>query len=330
MSVPGSDAVSTVVALFEDPIDARLALDAVRKSGVAADRVSLLVAFDGDERNDMDVGLAVDETALDHAAGWLLGLSTLVVPGCGTVLAAGPLGAALSELASVPAEDPDPDEEPSGKGIAALLEAFGFGDGEAGYVAHRVAAGSPLVAAAVDDADAGSDMRRLMADADAVHIGTAETPDRAWSEAAALLVAPPEAAGHGAVEIADAVGPLVRESEGDVRTGLTGRAVVDLHGEPAGEIDDVLVEDGSRRVRWIVVGSGGVLGMGRRRVAVPAACGDLDADPVRLALPATEVREAPGWDADQPFSRHEERTAFSHFGLPPYWEAGLGAHPAGS
>ena len=91
----------------------------------------------------------------------------------------------------------------------------------------------------------------------------------------------------------------------------------------------MLVEEGSRRVRWIVVGSGGVLGIGRKLVAVPAECVDLDADPVRLRVPAADLREAPPWEADQPFSRHEERAAFLHFGLPPYWEGALGGQPAG-
>jgi len=328
MSAPERGA-ATVTALFDDPIDARLALDALRKADAGEARVSLLVAVDDDRADaEVDVGRAVDDADLGRAAGWLLGLSTLVVPGCGPVLAAGPLGAALSEMAFEAAEEPGPDEEPAGEGIASLLVAFGFGEDEAGYIGRRVAAGSPLVAVGVEGAEDAAGMRRLLADADAVHIGTADTPERTRLAADALLAAPPEAAGHGAVEIADAVGPLVRDGDGGA-AGLAGRPVVDRDGERAGEIAEVLVEERTREARWIVVGNGGVLGIGRRLAAVPAACVDLDADPVRLRITAEALREAPEWSADQPFSRHEELAAFRHFGLSPYWDGALGCQPAG-
>ncbi|MGH9175355.1 MAG: hypothetical protein ACRD1H_13410, partial [Vicinamibacterales bacterium] len=102
-NLDADDEHTTIVALFEDAIDARNALAALRKAGCPAGEVSVIVrdrAADegGPIARHGAVARAVDEAALNTHSGWLLGLASLIVPERGTFLVAGPLGAALAGL----------------------------------------------------------------------------------------------------------------------------------------------------------------------------------------------------------------------------------------
>jgi hypothetical protein len=326
----------TVAALYEDTIDAAQAVGALRKAGHAPETISLLVGV-GDADGRILVGRAVADADIGDHGSWLVGLAALRLPGRGDFLGAGPLGAVLAAIGP-----PDTDIGEAGAAGAAgagdlesLLFDFGFSYDEAGYVAHRLVAGAPLVAVTAGPDTPSRDLRRILADHSAVYLGTAETGDRFLLTAQTLLEAPPEASSGGEVEVADAVGPLRSACGVDALARFAhfrGRRVVDAHGEEVGAIDDVLVEcldpDGpagpepeQQTLRYVVVGSGGLLGLsiGRRRVAVPIALADLNEDPVRLGVEQAVVQAAPTYDDGDPFSRRDEMAINAFFGERPYW-----------
>jgi hypothetical protein len=104
-------------------------------------------------------------------------------------------------------------------------------------------------------------------------------------------------------------------------------------------VDDLLVEcvdpDGAagpeperQTLRYLVIGSGGLLGLGlgRKRVAVPAALADVSGDPVRLRVEQAVVHAAPAYDDREPFSRRDEKAVNAFFGERPYWIDDPGSH----
>jgi hypothetical protein len=337
-----------VVALFEDTIDAEHALSALRKADHAPDRISLVVRdreADKDDATDSAgaVARAIVATALDQVGAWLRGLASLIVPERGTFLVAGPIGAALAGISTADEQGPGDralsvttaNNLDTG-GLLRTLADFGFNPDEATYLEHRLVAGAVLVAVTSGDESTLQATRRLFADHDAVHIGMAQTDARFLHAAETMLASPPETSSGGDVLVTDAVAPIRRLSvEGGLpeASALRRREVVDLAGNEVGEVDDVLVEavdpDGPAGaeperlvMRYLVVGHGGVLGLGRRRIAVPvAAAADLTSPVLRLAIPKSQFEHAPAYDEDVPFSRHDEHAIFVAFGLPPYWEA---------
>ena len=151
-------------------------------------------------------------------------------------------------------------------------------------------------------------------------------------EARALLAAAPEASSGGDVVVTDAVAPH-RDLCGDGggaswSAALCGREVVDATGAEAGSIDGLLADAASGAapadierdaLRYVIVGYGGVLGIGRHRIAVPVGQLDLEADPARLAITKEVLHHAPAYDTNTPFSRHDEQTVCAYFGCDPYW-----------
>ena len=324
----------TAVGLWEDEIDAEQALTALRKAHESADRVSVAVRDKAaDEGTSAErsgaVARAITATALGPAGGWLHGLTSLIVPERGTFVVAGPIGAVLAGVAGTDA----PDREVNAGGLFRTLVDFGFSPDEATYLEHRLAAGITLIAVTTDDESTLQTTRRLFADHNAVHIGMAITAAAVFAEAEALLNAPPEVSSGGDVVVTDAVAPLRRvstEGGSSAAAALRHRDVVDDAGEELGKIEEIIEEeiqpggpaspDGERRqIRYVVVGFGGVLGLGRHHVAVPAALADLDADPIRLRVDKRVVQRAPPFDEDAPFSRREERAICAYFGCDPYW-----------
>lgn len=328
----------TLAALFDDTIDATHALAALRRARYEPVAVSLLVRTDAsDTSRRPHVSQAVETLGLGDLGGWLLGLAALRVPGLGHFLGAGPLGAVLAAidmpgLPAAAATDADLGD------FETLLIDFGFSEDEAGYVASRLEVGAPLVALTAGPGTPAKDIRRVLADHSAVYLGTAETSERFLAAARLLLDAPPETSAGEEVEVADAVGPLRRAfGESALRrfAPLRGRRVIDAAGNDIGAIDDVLVEcidpdgpDGPeperQTARYVVVAFGGVLGIGRKRVAIPVTLADMSADPARLRVERDVAHAAPAFD-DQPFSRRDEQAINAFFGERPYW---LGVSPA--
>ncbi len=353
---PHRETRQTVLGMFEDTIDAEQALVALRKADYPPDRISLLVRDTLAEREETSdrhgaVARSVVASALDAVGGWLQGLASLIVPERGTFLVAGPIGAALAgmrasddERRAHQAEAPGETtyvattlatDDLSNVGLIRTFEEFGYQPEEATYLEHRLAAGAALVAVTASNATTFHEVRTIFADHDAVYIGIAETEASFLAQTEALLAASPEESIGGVVVVRDVVAPLVRgcgSGPGTSRHQLCNRAVIDRHGEEAGQVEETLIDEAtgnSPLLRYIVIGYGGLLGIGRHRVAIPVEGIDLSSVPLRLQISQEQLHRAPAYVPDTPFSRREEDAIYSSVGMKPYWLDGQGTTPVG-
>ena len=329
---PGTAPHLTVLGLFEDSIDAEHTLSDFRKAAVPPETVSVLASEKQPGASDSKGGspaveVSLAEIGLGAAGDWLTHLVSIVIPDAGVFLMAGPIGAIVA--ATEPNAQPDHAESQPGMVHAALVR-FGYGTDEAGYIASRLLAGSILIGLTTADADLARETRRIFADQSAVHIGTNWTENETAMHAQRLVHTPVETAQPEDVIVLDSVGALVALSTRDdalTEQRYRGMPVVDSDGNDAGVIDDLLAEidtatgDGNEQVhiRYVVLAFGGVLGIGRGRVAVPRECVSLDSNRASIACTTQKLKAAPPYRNDTPFSRHQEELICSYFGCSMYW-----------
>ena len=105
-------------------------------------------------------------------------------------------------------------------------------------------------------------------------------------------------------------------------SGLHAYAVSASDGR-LGSVSDLLFDDVSWLVRWLVVDTGNWLS-GRRVLLPVSVLGHLDPEghefPVRLTM--QEIKDSPDIDSDRPVSRQMETNVYDYYGWRPYWGAG--------
>lgn len=343
----------TVIGLFEDTIDAERALVSLRKAHRSPEQVSLLVRNrSADAGGPADrhgaVPRAVVAMALNAAGNWLHGLAALMVPDRGNYLVAGPLGAALTNIHIGEGQAPVANHRTSGSGEHpsangayqvtaeftpdALLDAlteFGFRGDEAAYLEHRLVADETIVALTTGDAGELESARQIFADHDAVYLAVAHTALNV-ADAPAIFLAPAPEQTRGDVLVLDAVAPLRKVAVDEHDDGARvrrGAPVVDRNGEETGTVVEILADATGARddrieqlpVRYVVIAYGGLLGLGRHLVAVPASQIAVDTLPLRLAVDRDVLHHAQTYDEETPFSRREEQAIFAYFNARPYW-----------
>ena len=101
----------------------------------------------------------------------------------------------------------------------------------------------------------------------------------------------------------DTFGYHIRASDGDV-----------------GKVDDVLFEDDSSAVRYLVVDTGGWLSS-RKVLLAPAALGPLEpaSRQIPTVLTREQVQSSPDVDVAKPVSRQQEEALHRHYAWTPYW-----------
>jgi uncharacterized membrane protein len=138
--------MNTIIGVFDDPMAARRAVDALRASSLKLDDVSLIARTD--ERAKA-VGGGEDVSAGEGAAigavwGGLVGLAALLIPGVGPFIAFGALGAALTGAVTGAVV---------GGITAALVDFSGIPEAEARGYETMVTEGKALVAVKTRDED---------------------------------------------------------------------------------------------------------------------------------------------------------------------------------
>jgi hypothetical protein len=104
---------------------------------------------------------------------------------------------------------------------------------------------------------------------------------------------------------------------------ITGYAIAASDGH-IGLISDLLFDDASWRVRWVVVETGTWLSS-RKVLLPPSALGHLHPDTHEFSIRLTkkEVEDSPDIDSDKSVSRQMETSLYDYFGWIPYWGAGF-------
>jgi hypothetical protein len=93
---------------------------------------------------------------------------------------------------------------------------------------------------------------------------------------------------------------------------------------PIGSIDDVLIDDQTWLVRWLVVDTGHIL-PGHKVLLPPSILGHIDhpGHQISVRLTRQEVKDSPGVETDAAVSRRMEADTYSYYGWSPYWNTGF-------
>lgn len=120
------------------------------------------------------------------------------------------------------------------------------------------------------------------------------------------------------VKLSDAGDLTVTEDE-DIR----GDSVKDRDGEDLGDVDDLLIDVEEQKVRFLVVASGGFLGMGEDKSFIPVdAVTGIGDDVVTIDRSRQQVAGAPVYDPELINEPDYAERVFGYYGYPPFWGAG--------
>lgn len=116
-------------------------------------------------------------------------------------------------------------------------------------------------------------------------------------------------------------GETVANTSEDIR----GRKVKDKDGKGLGKVDDLLIDDEERKVRFLLVEHGGFLGVGETKSFIPVdAITRITADEVHINHSRDHVAKAPRYDPDLVNSRTYHAGIYDYYGYMPFWGAGYG------
>ena len=106
---------------------------------------------------------------------------------------------------------------------------------------------------------------------------------------------------------------------------LEGNNVVNRADEGLGEIKEIMLDVPTGRIAYVVLSSGGFLGLGDKLFAIPWSALTLDTEGKRFILDVAKERmkNAPGFDKDHWPSMADQRWATSlheFYSTRPYWE----------
>jgi sporulation protein YlmC with PRC-barrel domain len=119
------------------------------------------------------------------------------------------------------------------------------------------------------------------------------------------------------VKLSDS-GQVLADPAEDVRD----RKVRDRDGNDIGKVDELLIDGEHRKVRFLVVEQGGILGIGATPLFVPVdAVARVNDDTVDVNESGERVSGAPEYDPDL-LDRPEYENLYSHYGYPPFWAPG--------
>ena len=102
---------------------------------------------------------------------------------------------------------------------------------------------------------------------------------------------------------------------------VRGYDVRDVDNNHIGKVDDLIVEESSGRVRFLKIGDGGILGIGRTHRLVPVdVVKGVSGDFVFLDVSREQFANAPTWRtlADPTYVND----ALDYFGTQPFWKPG--------
>ena len=90
------------------------------------------------------------------------------------------------------------------------------------------------------------------------------------------------------------------------------RTIVDTNGETLGKVDDVYIDDRTKKPEWATVTTGL---LGGKSQFVPLAGASLDGDHIHARVTMEQVKNAPSVQHDSHLSEQEESRLFEHYGI---------------
>lgn len=115
------------------------------------------------------------------------------------------------------------------------------------------------------------------------------------------------------------MGATIKLGDEDVRRYV----VKDKDGNDVGKVHDLLIDPQGNRVRFLVVESGGFLGVGERKSFIPVdVIASISAGEVHIDQTRERVAGAPPYNPELVTTREYHRNAYKYFGYSPYWISG--------
>jgi hypothetical protein len=104
---------------------------------------------------------------------------------------------------------------------------------------------------------------------------------------------------------------------------IPGYAIGAMDG-PIGSLTDLLFDDVSWLVRWLVIDTGGLFN-DRKVLVPPSALGAVNHIGHQLSVRLTkqQIKDSPAIDTDEPVSRVMEANLYDYYGWSPYWSTGF-------
>jgi len=108
---------------------------------------------------------------------------------------------------------------------------------------------------------------------------------------------------------------------------IRNRKVLDSNGEEIGTVDDLLIDDDEKKVRFIQVASGGFLGLGETKFLLPVdAIVRVERASVRICRTRDRIIGAPRYDPTLLDQDYLDRL-YGYYGFAPFWSAGYAYPP---
>ncbi len=117
---------------------------------------------------------------------------------------------------------------------------------------------------------------------------------------------------------------LTADDLADLSEDLSNRTACDRLGEMVGTVEDVMIDAQRLRAPFLIIGSGGILGLGRQHHLVPRdLVTRVDENAVYIDRDKDQLLSGPayrdGMAGDDAESHYAE--VYAHFGVTPYWTA---------
>ncbi|MFQ4149996.1 PRC-barrel domain-containing protein [Arthrobacter sp. LAPM80] len=115
------------------------------------------------------------------------------------------------------------------------------------------------------------------------------------------------------------MGETIKLGDEDIRS----YTVRDKDGNDIGKVHDLLIDPRGNTVRFLVVESGGFLGMGERKSFIPVdAITQITMNEVHIDQSRERVAGAPPYDPELVTTRTYHQDSYGYYGYTPYWVAG--------
>lgn len=114
-------------------------------------------------------------------------------------------------------------------------------------------------------------------------------------------------------------GQTVSDATDDIR----GRKVKDKDGNDLGKVDDLLIDDRERKVRFLRVEHGGFLGFGETKSFIPVdAITEITDDDVHVNHSRDHISHAPRYDPELVDAKTYYGNVYEYYGYLPFWGVG--------
>ncbi|MFH5823456.1 PRC-barrel domain-containing protein [Georgenia sp. AZ-5] len=114
-----------------------------------------------------------------------------------------------------------------------------------------------------------------------------------------------------------------RHTVADPDLDVRGRDIVTTDDEKIGTVDEILIDDEQLRVRFLRVGSGGFLGLGKHHFLVPVdVIIRIEPERVWVDRDRAGMTDVPAYDPELVQDPDYYPNLYGWWGAPPYWGAG--------